>query len=309
MKSQVLEGTRYYTFDTVWQVYESQHESTLGNLIADAYRASAQMMTGEHVDIALTASGVIRATMPTGTVTISDVFNIAPTGKGANGALISVYVTGQDLKNLIEMDASCHALIPSAQLFMSGVEYDIHPNRLMFDRSDAVLLQNDDGTLSEIENEKLYHLVTGMEVGRLFESVKKKTVGILSVIPRNADGTPLTAKELDRCIIKDENGNPLTEWYAIAAYLQTMDGSMDSRYAQTDGRKQIHKQNPMEDFLHSAGIADIHSRSFMKSVLIGLPIAIPLIVILSLALVKMIGKRKKREHIRRYIRNQKDDEF
>ena len=59
---QVLVNNKY-KFDTVDEVYDTQHESTLGNLFSDAYKAAVEKATGKHVDVALTASGVIRASM------------------------------------------------------------------------------------------------------------------------------------------------------------------------------------------------------------------------------------------------------
>ena len=116
-----------YRFDTVDEVYDTQHESTLGNLLADAYYWAGNQNSQDPVDVALTASGVIRDTFPKGPITVSQVFNVASLGIGADGVpgypLISVYLTGKDLKNAIEVDASVPPLMSAAQLFYSGVEY------------------------------------------------------------------------------------------------------------------------------------------------------------------------------------------
>ena len=87
-----------------------QHDSALGNLLADAYRWAAEKTLGVPVDLALTASGVIRESIPMGDVTVSDVFNIASLGVGTEGELICAYLTGRDLKTVLEVDASVQPL-------------------------------------------------------------------------------------------------------------------------------------------------------------------------------------------------------
>ena len=236
-----------YKFDTVDEVYDTQHESTLGNLFADAYKAAVEKTTGKRVDVALTAAGVIRGTMPIGKVTVSDVFNAASLGVGTEGELIAIYVTGKDLKNAIELDASVQPLMNTAQLFMSGVKYSFNQNRMIFNKVDYAMLQNPDGTLSEIEDDKLYFIVAGMYMGQMLGSAEETSMGILTITPRDENGNPIAVDELVNYVVKDENGNPLKEWYAIAEYLNEMDGEMDARYAATDGRKVVYRSlNPVK---------------------------------------------------------------
>ena len=236
-----------YTFDTVKQVYATQHESTLCNIFSDAYKRAVEQATGKKVDVAITAAGVIRGSLPVGNVTVSDVFNAASLGVGTEGELIGIYVTGKDLKNAIELDASVQPLMKSAQLFMSGVEYSFNRNRMIFNKVDYAMLQNEDGTLTKIENDKLYFIVAGMYMGQMLGSVEETSMGILTVTPRDENGNPIAVSDLVNYVVKDENGNPLKEWYAIADYLDSMEGDLDSRYAQPDGRKVVYKSlNPVK---------------------------------------------------------------
>ncbi len=243
-----------YKFDTVDEVYDTQHESTLGNLFADAYKTAAEKATGKKVDVAITAAGVIRATMPIGNVTVSDVFNAASLGVGTEGELVSIYITGKDLKNAMELDASVQPLMTSAQLFMSGVEYSFNTSRMIFNKVDYAKLQNKDGSLTDIDNDKLYHIVAGMYMGQMLGSAEESSMGILTITPRDIDGNPIEVNELVNYVIKDENGNPLKEWYAIANYLNSMDKNMDTRYSKPDGRKIVYSSlNPVK-LLRNANI-------------------------------------------------------
>ena len=276
-----------FKFDTVGEVYATQHESTLGNLFADAYKAAVERVTGKKVDVALTAAGVIRATMPMGKVTVSDVFNAASLGVGTEGELISVYVTGKDLKNALELDASVQPLMTSAQLFMSGVEYSFNRYRMIFNKVDYAMLRNDDGTLTAIEDEKLYHIVAGMYMGQMLGSAEETSMGILTITPRDEAGNPIAVEDLVNYVVKDENGNPVKEWYAIATYLDAMGGEMDARYEKPDGRKEVYASlNPVK-LLRNANIFTY----------IVLAVILILVAVIALVTVKVVRKRKRKKQL------------
>ena len=274
-----------YTFDTVDEVYATQHESTLCNIFSDAYKRAVEQATGKRVAVAITAAGVIRGSLPVGNVTVSDVFNAASLGVGTEGELIGIYVTGKDLKNAIELDASVQPLMRSAQLFMSGAVYSFNQNRMIFNKVDYAMLQNEDGTLEKIENDKLYFIVAGMYMGQMLGSVEETSMGILTVTPRDESGNPIAVEDLVNYVVKDENGNPLKEWYAIADYLDSMEGELDSRYAEPDGRKVVYKSlNPVK-LLRNANI-------FTYIVLVVIVGLITAIVFITRAVVRRV-KRKK----------------
>ena len=274
-----------YTFDTVKEVSATPHESTLCNIFSDAYKRAVEQATGKKVDVAITAAGVIRGSLPVGKVTVSDVFNAASLGVGTEGELIAIYVTGKDLKNAIELDASVQPLMNTAQLFMSGVEYSFNQNRMIFNKVDYAMLRNEDGTLTEIEDDKLYHIVAGMYMGQMLGSAEETSMGILTITPRDESGNPIAVEDLVNYVVKTESGANLKEWYAIADYLDSMEEDLDSRYAQPDGRKVVYKSlNPVK-LLRNANI-------FTYIVLVLIVGIITAIVFITRAVVRKI-KRKK----------------
>ena len=276
--------TNSYEFDNVDAVYDYAHESTLGNVFSDAYQWAVEQATGENVDVALTASGVIRESIPMGEVKVSDVFNAASLGVGTEGELIAIYLTGADLKNALEVDASVYPLMHSAQLFFSGVEYSFNTNRMIFNKVDYAMLRNDDGTLAAIDDEKMYRVVCGMYMGQMLGSVESTSRGLLTITPRDADGNPIEVADLGNYVVRDENGTPVKEWYAIASYLQQMGGEMDEQYAQTDGRKDVYSSwNPVK-LLRNAN----------KFTCILLAVLLVLILIVAL-IVRAVVRRIKRK--------------
>jgi len=241
-----------YKFDTVSEVYATQHESVLCNVFSDAYKWAVERATGKRVDVAITAAGVIRGTLPKGQVTVSDVFNAASLGVGTEGELIGIYLTGKDLLAAMELDASIQPLMSSAQLFMSGAEYSFNTNRMIFNKVDYAMLRRDDGTLEAIDKDKLYYIVAGMSMGQLLGSVEETSMGLISITPRDENGNPLSSDQLVNYVLKDENGKPMKEWDAIADYLCTMNGDMSVKYAKTDGRKVVYKSLKPTDLLRNA---------------------------------------------------------
>jgi len=235
-----------YSFDSVDEVYATQHESTLGNLFSDAYRDAASRATGISVDVAVTASGVVRETIPLGDVSVSAVFNTSSLGVGTEGELILLYLTGADLKTVLEIDASVQPLMRSAQLFSSGVKYSFNTNRMLFNKVDSACLIRSDGKEEAIVDDQLYSVVTGRYVGQMLGSVEEMSYGLIKITPRDADGNPVNPADFGDYVIQTPEGKPLKEWYAITDYLHRMGGQMDPAYSQPDGRKQVYSSlNPI----------------------------------------------------------------
>lgn len=275
-----------FVFDKVDDVYATQHESTLGNLFSDAYKQAAEKATGKKVDLALTATGVIRGSIPIGNVTVSDVFNAASLGVGTEGELLSIYLTGADLKNVLELDASIQPLMPSAQLFMSGVEYSFNRYRMIFNKVDYAMLRENDGTLAEIEDDKLYHVVAGSYMGQMLGSVEETSMGIISITPRDENGNPIIGNDIFHYAVKDGEGNPLKEWYAIASYLREMGGEMDENYAEPDGRKIVYSSlNPVK-LLRNANM-------FTYIALLLIVLLVAAVCLIVWGIVKKIKKRQR----------------
>ena len=234
-------GTNQVTLDTVDQVYDEHRESGLGDLLADAYYSAAQKAAQADeppVTLALTATGVIRDTLSVGNITVSDAFNVSSLGVGMDGLagypLVTAYLTGKEIRAICEVDASVTPLMPAAQLHLSGIGFTWNDHRLIFNKVTSCYIMNPDGTTEKLRDNQLYRVVTGLYCAQMLSEVKAQSFGILSIVPKNADGTPIT--NFDDCIIHDADGNEVKEWNALATYIHTDLGRTVSDYYSAEHR-------------------------------------------------------------------------
>ena len=240
-----------YDFTPISQFGAIQEEDALGNLIADSYVYAVKEAEGENyvpVDFAVVASGVIRASLAKGDITVSDAFDVSSLGSGADGTpgypLVGVYITGKELKDAFEVDASVTPLMSAAQLYGSGMKWSFNTHRMIFDKVTDCAQILPDGTEVPIQDDKLYRVVTGLYSGQMLGTVNGKSFGLLTITPRDEKGQPI--ENLEDYIIHGPGGTEVKEWYALASYLQSM-GTVDSRYAAPEGRKTVSRSwNPIE---------------------------------------------------------------
>ena len=230
-----------------------QENNGLGTLVSDAFLWADRTLNAAYADsphtVSVTADGVLRANLPAGDLTAAMAFDVLSMGVGEDGTsgfpLVAVYLTGKELKAAMEVDASVTPIMPAAQLYMSGAKYAFNTKRMFFNRvydaalTDVTFDESGTGNAYEIDDNALYRVVTGMYSAQMLGTVKSKSMGLLSLEPKQADGTPVT--DFADCILYDANGNELKEWYALAAYLEQFgEDGLPDRYADpANGCKQV----------------------------------------------------------------------
>lgn len=263
-----------YTFDQViaenpvtftqMDTFATEHkEDPLGSIISDSYIYAVQQAEGknyEKVYVALSPSGAIRDTFQTGPVTVSDAFNVSSLGIGADRIpgypLVSVYLTGQELKTIAEIDVSISKIMTTAQLYPSGMRWTYNPNRMFLNRvTDVEFMSNvpysKETQIEKIEDDKLYRVVAGLYSAQMLGTVQDMSMGLLKLEPKDKDGNPIT--DFEKVIIHDQNGTEVKEWYALASYIDSMEenengiSQIPSYYGDIEGRKEkVDSKNPIE---------------------------------------------------------------
>ena len=198
----------------------------LGSIIADAYRFAVREAEGEdyeYVAAAVAPMGTIRDTLQNGEITVWDAFNVCSLGIGKDGItgypLVSVYLTGAEIRTAAEIDISVSPLMSAARLYPSGVEWTYNPNRLILNKVTDVKLVGENGEYEELEDDKLYRAVVGLYAAQMLGAVEDVSYGILSITPKDKNGVPI--ENYEDHIIYDREGNEVKEWYALASYLDS----------------------------------------------------------------------------------------
>lgn len=298
-RSQVL-ARNEITFATASDLYDTQADHNLGNLLSDAFKyAVSNADTGDThpVDVAIVPSGCVRDTFAPGDITVEDVFNAYSLGIGLDGVagypLISIYLTGAELKTGAEIDASVSDLMPSARLYTSGLSYSFNPHRIILNKVTDCYLTDDAGNRTELQDDRLYRIICDLYSGQMLGAVTDVSYGILSIQPKFADGTPI--ENIEDAIIQTEAGE-LKAWAAIAEYMDSLpdtdgDGISDipAVYGTLQGRKVIEDSR---NILHLIKGLNKYAVVIILVVLLILALLITLIFLIVRFLLRLT-KRKK----------------
>lgn len=241
-----------YNFESVDDMYYVKGEHNLGNLMSDAYKYAANKYGG-GADIAVVPSGTVRGTFYEGNVTVADAFQCYSLGYGydnqVGSPLVRIYLTGEEIRLVAEIDATLSDIMNSARLYVSGISYSCGNKRMILNRAYDMKYNPNvcDDTTEELEDNRLYSIVTDMYTARMLGSVGRVSKGLLVIEPKYADGTVIQSDENDylweTAVVKQTDGRELKAWFAIADYLQSFEKNEEgisiipSYYATEHGRK------------------------------------------------------------------------
>lgn len=224
------------------------------DLLSDAVMEAVKAAEGdayEPVAMAVVPSGVIRGELPVGDVTTSDAFNILSLGIGPDRVpgypLVSVYLTGRELYDLAEVDASVSSIMGGTNLYPSGGGWKMGTNRLILSRVTDVWLYDENGQKVQPEKDRLYRVVADLYSGQMLGAVKSKSFGLLSLEPKDKNGQLIT--DFEQHIIRKPDGSELKAWAALADYLHAM-GTVDAKYQQPTERIVRGESTMSERFSH-----------------------------------------------------------
>jgi 5'-nucleotidase/UDP-sugar diphosphatase len=224
----------------------------LANLVTDAFRKATM------ADIALNANGAMRAGLTpgkSGIVNVYDVFAVAPLGAGAvdptaGSALVTAYLTGQEVKNILEFLLIDNPVHPGETFpRTSGMRFRYDPSRPRFDVVTAIELGDFDKGYNAIDitgkDARLHSLTSSLYVGKILVAIPTFTKGKLFLVPTNKEGRPLTSKvealddprhgtpdllpppgTVDHSSVATSTGNgpvrEIKEWQSVMDYLRAL---------------------------------------------------------------------------------------
>ena len=226
---------------------------------------------------------------------MEQVYNSFSLGTGKDGLagypLISAYLTGKELKTVAEVDASISDFMTIARLYCSGMNFTYNPHRMILNKVTDCYLTGKDGEREEIQDDKLYHVVTDLYTGRMLGSVLDKSYGLISIVPKDKNGNSI--ENLEDYAVMDGK-KELKAWAAIAEYMQSFEdtdkdgiANVPEYYETTHGRKVVDESRNVIDLVKNPNKFSV--------MIVGIVLVLILIIILLVVLIRKLIKKRRRK--------------
>ncbi len=175
---------------------------------------------------------------------------------------------------------------------MSGLHFTYNPNRMILNKVTDVYLTDENGSRVELEDDKLYRVVADLYSGQMLSAVTDMSHGLLSLVPKYADGTPIEDFE---DVIVMEGDRELKAWDSIARYMQSFEdtdgdgiANVPSYYSQMHDRKVVDESRSLGDLVKSPN----KYAAMIVAVILIVIILVVLLIVLVVKLIKRIRRRK-----------------
>lgn len=218
-------------FDMICEENNHVEESNLGPFLADALRYYVNHESGDSTQLSMIAAGIIRENMRAGEQTIADLFRIVSLGNGMDNIpgypVAKVYVTGREIKNIIEILLAVYPSSPSNYCYYSGIRADIDPDKGLLKKVNSIEIGDELTGYRSVSldkrNEELFGLSASAYLLHFVGMIKKKSFGLVNVIPKDRNGIPVT--DIKSSIIDFNAGEPGIqegkEWLGVSSYVRS----------------------------------------------------------------------------------------
>jgi 5'-nucleotidase len=206
--------------------------SNIGPLIADAIQYYVNFHNRKGTDISMVAAGMIFDKIVPGVQTAPDIFRVMPLGSGNDDvpgyALSRLYVTGRELKSILEILQVAAKSKPEDYCYYSSIRVDYDPEGGLFKKIKKIEIIHNDGTLINVDfskkNKSLYSLTADSYMLDFIGIIKKMSFGLINVVPKDEAGNKI--KDMKSAVIDiNESLDGIQEgkeWLALIEYLGSM---------------------------------------------------------------------------------------
>ena len=206
--------------------------SNIGPMIADAIQYYVNFHNRKGTDISMVAAGMIFDKIVPGVQTAPDIFRVMPLGSGNDDvpgyALSRLYVTGRELKSILEILQVAAKSKPEDYCYYSGIRVDYDPEGGLFKKIKKIEIIRNDGTLINVDfskkNKSLYSLTADSYMLDFIGIIKKMSFGLINVVPKDEAGNKI--KDMKSAVIDiNESLDGIQEgkeWLALIEYLGSM---------------------------------------------------------------------------------------
>lgn len=233
-------------------------ESTLGNLVTDAYRLiGSALQPSDPPLIGAEANGSLRASIlkgTTGDIWFADLFRVTPLGIGPNQVpgfpLVTFYLSPKDISSGLELGAAPELIDDQYFLQLSGVKVEYDMTKPPFGRVSSLKLVtgSTEQELDRTNTTQCYKVITTNYVAGLLGVVAAFTNGALSVTAKDKTCATMVDGIMVDATTRYVDANPTTpavdelkQWQAILTYVKGFPAvagvpTVPASYAATQGR-------------------------------------------------------------------------
>jgi 5'-nucleotidase/UDP-sugar diphosphatase len=207
-------------------------ESNLGPMVADAIHFYVNNHGGKGTDVSIIAAGVLFDKILPGVQTAADIFRVVPLGSGKDEIpgypLSRLYVTGRELKSILEVLQIAYKSSPDNFCYYSGMRVEYDPEKVLLKKIQKVEIIHPDGSMVNVDfsrkNKSIYSVTANSYMLEFIGIIKKMSVGLINVVPKDFEGNKV--KDLKTAVIDmDENKEGIQEgkeWLALMEFLSRM---------------------------------------------------------------------------------------
>jgi 5'-nucleotidase len=206
--------------------------SNLGPFLADALRFYVNSESGDSANITMVAAGTVRDNINAGKQSVSDIFRVVSLGSGGDSipgfSVAKIFVTGRELKNIIEVLLAAYPSSHSYYCYYSGIRVSFNPEGRLL-RKVKKIEMGDEGSGYRIidpnkKNKDLYGIAASAYLLNFIGIIKTKSFGLVNVIPKDRYGMPVS--DISKCLI---DFNPAIqgiqegkEWLGVCSFVKSL---------------------------------------------------------------------------------------
>jgi 5'-nucleotidase/UDP-sugar diphosphatase len=206
--------------------------SNLGPLVADAIRYYVNNHNEKGTDVSMVAAGVIRDKIAPGIEETPDIFKVMSLGSGKDNVpgypLSRLYVTGKELKSILEILQVAYKSKPDNYCYYSGILVEYNPEKGLLRKIRKIEIIHPDGKTVNVDfsrkNKTLYSVTANSYMLDFFGIIKKMSFGLINVVPKDFEGNKVT--NMKNAVIdmdsKKDGVQEGKEWLALIEFLKAM---------------------------------------------------------------------------------------
>jgi len=207
-------------------------DSNLGPMVADAIHFYVNNNNSYGTDVSMVAAGVIRDNIVPGVQTAPDIFRVMSLGSGEDSVpgypLSRLYVTGKELKNILEILQVAYKSSPDNYCYYSGIRVEYNPDKGLLRKIKQIEILKSDGSSVKVDfskkNKSLYSVTANSYMLNFLGLIKQMSFWLINVVPKDING--IRVSDMKTVIIDfDEEHEEVQEgkeWLALIEFLGSM---------------------------------------------------------------------------------------